>query len=167
MSEETKTCPRCHEVLDKNARFCSHCGWEFRKGNKNRPQRRRWKEESFQNTSFTRVMNWLRNCNGHIEIVNVRGNLKYDTSGIIFKTRDWYVQYLTIRYYDDDKANKSYALVYDEQYDFLLRSGATKAVDNCMERVGNNPMIFNIVRSSHYSGGGSKEYSCAMAIYEI
>lgn len=163
----TKVCPRCYEILNKKAKFCSNCGWNFRSNGNNRTTRRRWKEQSFQNVSFQEVMEWLKTYNGKIEILNAKGNLKYDTSGVFFISRDWYVQYLNIRYYDDQQANKNYALVFDEQYDSFFSKGADKAITNCVDRVADRPIVYKIVRSSHYSGGGSKQYSCAMAIFEI
>lgn len=163
----TKTCPRCHEILNTKAKFCSRCGWKFGSNRNNWTPRRRWKEKSFQNASFKEVMEWLKENNGRIEILNARGNLKYDTSGIFFISRDWYVQYLNIRYYDDQQANKNYGLVYSEKYDSLFSSGSYKASNECAARVNGRPVVYNIVRSSHYSGGESKQYSCAMSIFEI
>lgn len=104
--ENYKTCPRCHETLNAKAKFCSNCGWKFG------APKRRWKEKKFQDVSFQEVMDWLKTYNGNIEILSIRGNIRYNSRGFIFVSRDWYVQYLTIRYYDDDKANKTYGLVF-------------------------------------------------------
>lgn len=166
MKNNTKRCPRCHEELNVSAKFCSNCGWEFRR-KRAVPKKRRWKEEHFQDVSFREIDEWLDMHNGNIEIVNCRGNTKYDTSGFIIKSRDWFVQYLTIRYYDDEKANKQYELIYNQQYDSLLSSGAKRARNNVEKIVDGRKVIFSISRSSHYSGGGSREYSCYMAICEL
>lgn len=157
----SKSCPRCHTELDESVRFCFNCGWEFRK-----KKTRRWKEMQFQNVSFSEVKEWFNDHNGEIEIVNCRGNIKYNTSGFFIKTRDWFFQYLTIRYYDDEKASKSYDLVYDAKYDHLLSSGARNAESAVQSQLNGRKTVFNITRSSHFSGGENREYSCCLAIYE-
>lgn len=176
-----KICPRCHNQVDNDAKFCSKCGWNFniksinnsnklRKSNyisSERGYRRRWKEQKFEECSFDDVALWLKEHNGHLEIENVRGNMKYDTSGMFIQTLKWHIQYLIIRYYDDSKANKSYGLCYDSAYDKWLSPGKTTVTNSIQTWTSGKNVIFKMHRASHYSGGGNCEFHCGMAIYEI
>jgi len=162
----SKECPKCHKILEDNAKFCSECGWQFHQKT-NHPKQRRWEIKKFSDCSFDTVADWIKSNNGHIEILDAKGNIKYDTSGFIFINREWYVQYLNIRYYNDAQANKQYAIVRAEAYDKLFSSGAKRAQEQVKNMVQNRNVIFHISRRSHFSGGGSREFCCTAAIYEI
>lgn len=158
-----KKCPRCGQIIDVYANYCQNCGWDFN----GRRKKRWWHIKKFENVSFEEIRQWLYENNGHIEILDIKGYLRYFTEGIFFTSEEWELQYLNIKYYDDEKAAGNYDIVWSSAYDFLFWSGIARAEGFVDRNIGGYKLIKKIKRSAHYQGGGYSRTACCMALIEF
>lgn len=93
----------------------------------------------------------------------MRGNIRYETKGIIFTSEDYYFQWIKIRYYPDTPGF-GYTLTYRQTYDGFFSSGKRKVNQFIDDQIAYENVLFDITRHAHYQGGGSNEVWCRLAI---
>lgn len=146
--------------MNDDDKFCSQCDFNF--------NRRRYEFFKCEDISFESFGKWLEDYSDRIEIISIKGNRKYYTSGFIFRKETYAISYISIKYYPNTRGHR-YGYCYCQDYDGLLKNGynsVNKYVDNALNESNPSKVLFDICRHVHYQGGGAREVNCRFAVYE-
>ena len=156
-------CPRCKNNVPDGSNFCCNCDWNF---NYKKKERKRYETMQFENCGAEQIRAWLYNNADQIEILSVRGNLRFDTGWMLINTYNWYFQYLSIRYYPNTKGHKYNIVLRCSHNNLFNLFDATQPVDRDVDaaiRYSRN-VIWDFYRDSHLPGG--KWTYARAALYE-
>lgn len=154
-------CPNCGNTISNQDRFCRSCGANIKSGRK-----RKRCEQSFENTTFENVAHWITENNGKIDIVRVNANMRFDREGVFYKRNVWYVEYLNIYYYQNNRSKKYYVCRCAEDTDSWLQDGRNYVYESIHKSPEPDKTIFTRIYSRHFPNGGSYQTHCGLLIGE-
>lgn len=154
-------CPNCGNTISKQDRFCRSCGANIKSGRK-----RKWCEQTFENTTFENVARWITENNGKIDIVRVNANMRFDQTGIFYKHNDWYVEYLKVSYYEGE-SKKCYVCRCAEDTDGNVHDGRSYVYNSIHKSPEPDKEIFTRIYSRHFPDGDNKQTHCGLLIGEL
>ena len=154
-------CSKCGARIGNGSQYCTCCG--ARIGAKHTP--RRWVQYQAEDVSLDSLDQWLK-IHSDIEIESVRANFRYRYYGFSNWNLEWYMPFISIRYYPNTPGHK-YHLTWASSGERLFESGA-KRVHNIVSGnlIGAKKVVFKKYHHAHYDRGGDLEMHFEMAIYE-